>query len=272
MKKLLLGALLLLSMLVFCQDRQIMKLPSIKESNGRILTNATGWSFCNGKWNSGLNKIPKIEESNTEIDNFISYEIRDININDIDYLLLIKKEKSCWWDYPNIHSGYHSNIDGQWFVIDKEQFKNIKVNDDVNNIIEFKCIYSGEFDNSYYRRSWIDKICMDKIKKEINESLYKSENSTETLVFHLIFIKSKNIVRFQIYSYTDGPKEYNSYDDYASGNFRKTFNIGLIKNEFKPLKKDSDLYSKQIYKTDELFSYCYFETNYLLFSKLIILK
>ena len=99
------------SISVFSQDRKNAKLPVIQNQILASLTNATGWLLKDdGQWISRKNRIPfKIENQFKSLidyefyalgdnqQNFISYEIRNIEIKDTLNYILIKKFKDGYY-------------------------------------------------------------------------------------------------------------------------------------------------------------------------------
>jgi len=235
-------------------ERASIPLPRIATTPSMSLTKATGWGLHeNGQWISKANKIPALTETVDEVDNFVSYDFRDIRINDTLYTLFIKKYKTGWWTYPHIYSGWNSTIDGEFFVLKKSDIDSINITNDSINLIKIKALYWGGFDNVAYSRQWNETICINKIKTDITKQISEKKTCDMTLVLHIAPYKNKNIVRFQIYSLSG----YNS--------------VWTVSNAYEP-KDPNGKYSwdkLKIYGTNTLFDYCYYEIDYLTFSKFI---
>lgn len=234
-------------------ERTSVPLPKIATTPTASLIKATGWGLHeNGQWVSKLNKIPALTETVDEVDNFVSYDFRDITINDTVYTLFLKKFKSGWWTYPSIYSGWNSTIDGEYFVLNKSDVDTLNVINDSINLIELPIKYHGYLENTYYHKQWSNSSCISIIQKDITGKISKKELCDMSLIFHIAPYKSKNIVRFQIYSLTK-------------------YSVFTISNEYKP-KDPNGKYSwdeLKIYGTNKLFEFCYYETDYLTFSKFI---
>lgn len=244
-----------LSTISFGQTERVgIPVPKIATNPSSILTTAKGYGLHeNGQWVSKQNKIPALTETVDETDNFVSYDFRDIRINDTLYTLFIKKYKTGWWTYPHIYSGWNSTIDGEFFVFKKSDIDSLKITVDSINLIKVKALYWGGFDNVAYSRQWNESVCMNKIKTDITKQISEKKTCDITAVFHIAPYKSKNIVRFQIYSLT---------------NYGSVFSIT---NEYEP-KDPNGKYSwdkLKIYGNNKLFDYCYYEVDYLTFSKFI---
>lgn len=99
---------LLLSMSIsnlFSQERVNKPVPTIGAKVNSQLTKSTGWTLNpEGQWISRSNRIPAFienefktlidyEKDGLGLDNFISYQMRDIKIQDSTYAILIKKYK-----------------------------------------------------------------------------------------------------------------------------------------------------------------------------------
>lgn len=230
----------------------------INDKPSTSLNKASGWGLHeNGQWVSIQNKILVLTKTVIEIDNFVSYEFRDIRINDTLYTLFIKKYKTGWWTYPTMYEGWNPTIDGVFFVIKKSDMDSLKITKDTINLIKINVIYSGVLDNLAHKRQWDDKICMDKIKTDISKQASNEKiKNAQSLVFHIAPYIDKNIVRFQIYSMS------------------KLGSVSAIRNEYKPKDPNGKYgYEKlQIYGTNRLFDYCYYEIDYQTFEKFIPLK
>jgi hypothetical protein len=246
--------LMFVSMIAVGQsERTSVALPVIANTPKTTLLKANGWGLHeNGQWISEQNKIPALTETVDEVDNFVSYDLRDIRINDTLYTLFIKKYKTGWFTYPSIYSGWNSTIDGEFFVFKKSDIDSLKIIGDSINLIKIKTLYWGGFDNVAYSRQWNESVCMNKIKTDITKQISGKKVSDMSVVFHIAPYKSKNIVRFQIYS--------------LSGAYNLVWSIS---NEYKP-KDPNGKYSwdeLKIYGTNKLFEFCYYEIDYSTFDK-----
>lgn len=238
-------------------ERTNAQLPKIQTTPINVLTKAKGYSLNeNGLWFSAQNKIPFPNETQLEIDNFVSYDFRDIKINDTLYVLFMKKYNTGWHTYPALMEGWNSTISAEWFVLNKNEFGNLKFINDSINLIKIKSIYHGWIDNAPLHRKWNNTTYISDIQKEISKQIIKGESDETSLALHIAPYKSKNIVRFNFYSLSDR----NS--------------VWMISNEYEP-KDPKGKYSfdvLKIYGSDKLFNYCYFETDFISFNKLLSLN
>jgi hypothetical protein len=246
----------LLSMVSFGQDRVNAIPPKISTNINSKLTNAIGWMLNpEGEWISRPNKIPSFVENRNKtsidygmfglgVDNFISYEFRDIKINDTNYVILLKRYTNGAYKYPTIMEGFEKTNCVEYYVLNKNELQKLKeFKNDTINYIELNVLYSNGFcyinANTY----------IQDVEKEIIKQIQKPSTFDKKLIFHFVPYKNKNIVQFQIYSI------------WSSSTYKSI--SGIIK-EYK-VKDENGKYSwdtKQIYGTNELFKYCYFETSY----------
>jgi hypothetical protein len=249
---------------LFAQDRVSKPIPTIGTQIKGQLTKSTGWLLNpEGQWVSRPNKIASFLENQFKslidyqydglgFDNFISYQMRDIKIQDSTYSILIKKYKDGYYEYSEIKEGWTNYNSVIFYVFNKTELRKLDniVNDSIN-LVKLNVLYSNNI-------TWINnETYISDIQKEIIKQIEVKKNDKETedyLVFHIAPYKAKNIVQFQIYS---------SYSKYNI--------IGGIIKEHK-VKDENGKYSwdeKQIYLSKDLFKYCYFETDYLTFNNFI---
>ena len=107
MKNILFYILITFTLNIYCQEeRQNAELPKIQIIPTKILTKAKGFSLNeSGQWNSVQNKIPFPNYTKHQVDNFASYNLRDIIINDTMYYFFIKKFNTGWFTYPTLMEG-----------------------------------------------------------------------------------------------------------------------------------------------------------------------
>ncbi len=255
---------LLFTQTFFSQERVNKSIPIIGTKINSQLTKATGWLLNpEGQWISRTNKIPSFIENQYKIlidfefnglgiDNFISYQLRDVKIQDSTYAILIKKYKDGYFKYSSIKEGWTAYNSVDYYVFDKKELSKLdSIRNDTINLVRINVLYSKSIE-------WINNATyISDIQKEIlkqveeTKSKYNAENS---LIFHIAPYRKKNIVQFQIYS------SYGS-NDLINGVF----------SEYK-VTDPNGKYSwdtKKIYLTDELFKYCYFETDVLTFNNFL---
>lgn len=209
MKKNLILFLLFLNIVCFGQNRDKVVLPVISKDNKGILLKAKGWLKNQyGEWVSRDNKIPNDLEikfkalDNFEYyglgqDNFVSYQIKDIEIENITYALLIKKEKWGYYLYPTINEGWQSSGTCKYYIFDKnELIKFQNVLSEKTTEINLKLIYSG-----YIQPVNLSNLNDLYLSKEINSAIIKQkgkkyEDEIKYLSADVTFFNDKNIVQF----------------------------------------------------------------------------
>ena len=249
---------------LFSQERVNKPMPVISTTINSQLTKATGWTLNpEGQWVSRANRIPAFienefkilidyEKDGLGIDNFISYQMRDIKIQDSTYGILIKKYKDGYYKYDAINEGWTAYNSVEYYVFNKRELKNLdSMKIDSINLVKIDIIYSNSI-TWISNETYITDI-QNAIAKQIEEKKETSENENY-LIFHIAPYKSKNKVQYQIYS-----------------NYSKYNIIGGIMREHK-VKDENGKNSwdqKQIYLTNDLFKYCYFETDLLTFNSFL---
>jgi hypothetical protein len=261
---LILAILTLNSVNLFSQDRVSKPIPTIGTQIKGQLTKSTGWLLNpESQWVSRPNKIPSFIENQYKtlidyendglgLDNFISYQLRDIKIQDSTYSILIKKYKDGYYKYSSIKEGWTNYNSVIFYVFNKNELRKFDdVTNDSINLIKINVLYSNSV-------AWINnETYISDIQKEIVKQIDEKKNdevTEEYLVFHIAPYKTKNIVQFQIYS------SYGTYNNIS----------GIIKEH--KVKDENGKYSwdeKQIYLSEDLFKYCYYEVDYLTFNNFI---
>jgi hypothetical protein len=258
---LILAMLTLKSVNLFSQNRVNKPTPIIGTKVKGQLTKSTGWILNpEGQWVSRSNKIPSYLENQYKIlmdhgseglgiDNFISYQIREIKIQDSTYSILIKKYKDGYYKYSSLNEGWTNYNSVMFYVFNKNELRKLDdvVNDSIN-LIKIKVLYSNSI-------TWINnETYISDIQKEIAKEIYEKEGDKEAeeyLVFQIAPYKPKNIVQFQIYS------SYSKYN--IIGGIIKEY---IVKDE----KSSYSSEDKNIYLSKDLFKYCYYEVDYLTFN------
>ncbi len=250
----------------FGQERINKSLPKIGTNINGQLSKATGWLLNPEKqWVSRQNRIPVYlenqfknlidhEKHSVGLDNFISYQLREIIIQDNSYSILIKKYKDGSYKYSTLEQDWINYTSTVFYVFNTSELEKLKnIIPDSTNLIKINILYSNSL-------SWIkNETYLKDIEKEVVKQMDKEKSEKEyLLVLHIAPYKTKNIVQFQIYS---------SYSKY---NF-----IGGIMSELKSqVNVEYDAIGggkvgiqndKQIYLTNDLFKNCYFETDYTSF-------
>jgi hypothetical protein len=249
---------------LFSQERVNKPIPTISTKINSQLTKSTGWTLNpEGQWVSRSNRIPAFienefktlidyEKDGLGLDNFISFQIRDIKIQDSSYAILIKKFKDGYYKYETINEGWTAYNSVEYYVFSKQELKKLdSIKIDSINLIKIDILYSNNV-------TWINnETYISDIQKDIVKQIEEKKETAEKenyLIFHIAPYKSKNKVQYQIYS---------SYSKYNI--------IGGIMSEHK-VKDENGKYSwdqKQIYLTNDLFKHCYFETDLLTFNSFL---
>lgn len=238
--------IIIISMSVQAQERVNAVLPKISATVSSKLTVATGWlKNEDGQWVSRKNRIPfRIENEYKQLidyekyalgengENFISYELSDISINDSIYCILIKKYNDGYYKYESINEGWTKNQSIDYQVFSKselEKFKSIK-NDTLKNI-EIPIMYNNTF--KYINAATFSNTDISKdISKQILTEKISEPFLQESIVFNIMIYKSN--VRFLV---TEGieksNKIYQRAEDLEDYYYEST---SLIFNQFIPLK------------------------------------
>lgn len=200
------------------QERINAVLPKISATASSKLTVATGWlKNEDGQWISRKNRIPsKIENEYKQLidyeryelgengENFISYELRDISINDSIFCILTKRYNDGYYKYESINEGWTKNQSIDYYVFLKSElgkFKSIK-NDTLYNL-EIPVMYNNTF--KYINTTTLSNTDISKdISKQILTGKITEPFLQESIVFNIKIYKSN--VRFLV---TEGIEESN---------------------------------------------------------------
>jgi TonB family protein len=138
------------------QERINKKLPKIGSQIIGQLNNATGWIYNpEGQWVSRKNRIPvcidnkdailiDYEKNALGIDNFISYELRNIKVNNRNYFIFLKRYHTGFYEFPNAEKGWINDKSIDFYVFDSIQFSKINsINFTTEAIIDIYTIYWG---------------------------------------------------------------------------------------------------------------------------------
>ncbi|NTW33692.1 MAG: hypothetical protein HGB12_13910 [Bacteroidetes bacterium] len=256
------SVLILISSDALAQERTSKSLPKIGSEIKGQLIKATGWLLNpEAQWVSRQNRIPVFLDNKSKIlidyekysvglDNFISYQLRDIKIQDSTYSILIKKYNWGQYRYSAIEQDWMTLTNVIFYVFQKSEMAKLKnIKQDSINLIKINILYSSDIILWINNGTYLSDI-ENEIVKQIGEEKTEKENY---LVLHIAPYKSKKIVQFQIYY---------SYDKYKT--------LGGILGEHKiDIGGEYSWDKKQIYLTNDLFKYCYFETDYTSFNNFL---
>jgi len=254
-KKTLVVVSFLFYIVLHSQERTNKPIPKIGTQVEGQLIKATGWLLDpQGQWISGLNKIPGYDKTNN-VDEFISYQFREVKILDSTYSILIKK---CFIE--TLKTGI-AQYGIEFYVFSKTQLAQLNdIKNDTINLIKITVLYSGFSGGT--KDTYISEI-----QKEIAHQIQSKNDTSETdkeliregaqidfqanLIFHIAPYKSKNIVQFQIYSYKDLGDGYNQIEGVSA------------------IAVTEDMQGDKFFLTNDLFKHCYFETDYQTFNSFI---
>ena len=242
----------------FAQERNDFPLPKINRLNGSQLISATGWLYNpEGQWISRKNRIPQsienqnkilldFEKDGLGIDNFISFQLKEIKIYDTAWMVLIKKFKSGYYRYETIKEGWVSCVSFYYFVFHKDELKKFDDFKDQNlNTIEIQPFTQGELECSN------ESSYLSDIEKAIGKSLKDEDYKRGDLVIKFIPNKFKAIVRFIIFG----------WDSNHNSTTAIVADPAILGNE---------LYiSQNIFTSDALFTNLYYECKYFDFLSFI---
>jgi hypothetical protein len=251
---------------LLAQNRLNKPLPLISSSTIGRLTKAMGWMLNPaGQWVSRSNRIPvstlyfiDYAKTGLGVDNFYSYEFRNLTIGDSSYVILFKNFRYGSYDYPSVQEGWEDYNRYMFYVFSKREFGKLSniIFDSVNIIKLSYYLVDGDIAPNF--GSSTNKI--NEAQNLISQMLLEGKQNTDSskfLVFQIAPYKAKKLVQFQIYC-----------------NESITGNVGGIIEEHTVSENPSDVMAgnREIYFSKELFEYCYFETDLCSFNKFISLN
>ena len=259
MKRNLVSLLVFLSLSSMAQDRVQKPKTSIPLENVGQLTEAKGWMLNpEQEWVSLDKTIPSYiksehklllthEQSGLGVDNFISYQLKQVEHEGVQYYILIKKFRDGFYEYPSIRRGWIGTTSCRAYVFEKQELDKLQgVIDGQINLIEIRLVDIVDL-------RWVDQNkTLELISLKIKWGGY---NDRTALILHIAPYQEKGIVQFQV------------YERYGDFNI-----ISGVRVEHKPLKEGSSYDRTKIYLSDELFSHCYYETSYDKFNKFLPIK
>ena len=180
---------------LFSQERVNKPVPTIGAKVNSQLTKSTGWTLNpEGQWISRSNRIPAFienefktlidyEKDGLGLDNFISYQMRDIKIQDSTYAILIKKYKDGYYKYETINEGWTAYNSVEYYVFSKHELKKLdSIKVDSINLVKIDIIYSNSI-------TWINnETYISDIQKDIVKQIDEKKETVEKenyLIFHI---------------------------------------------------------------------------------------
>jgi hypothetical protein len=213
MKKLLVFSMLLVSFVSYGQDR-INKKPTtitIKKQ----LTQSIGWMLDkSGEWKSRPNRIPKADVDKILIDyefdglgedNFISYQVGEIKVDDSVYVILIKKSKDGFYKYESIQRGWTPCLSASYYIFTKNEFEKLKnIKDDEINIIDVKSVLFEDINYVITNDNLLYQIKKDILEKKLEYGFSDYSNGNLRIIIHPITKQNKTRFMFETLSrYSD---------------------------------------------------------------------
>lgn len=205
MKKLLMVPLFALVTIVSLGQDRVNAKPILITFNKQI-SQSTGWNLDNsGVWKNRVNRIPSAdvdkvlldyEEWGLGEDNFISYQIGDIKIEDSTYIIVVKKYKDGYYKYETIKEGWRPCLSVDYFIINKTEYSKIKdIKPNTKNFVSIKPICYGVIKYVITNENLLYQVKKDISEKKAGNFLFDGETS----LFVGIYPISKNSkVRFYI--------------------------------------------------------------------------
>jgi hypothetical protein len=228
-KLMMLMSVLLVSMTIHAQDdRQNASLPVIGEKVLWSLTEATGWIKNNeGQWLEGKNIIYEkhLSAANKSVlsegknilgkDNFIKFEVRDINIAGKDFFIITKVLTESAYDYPSTHLGWKARKMVYYFVFQKGKAKS-KVNDYDPKALTYSS--NGYFVGLIgYDADYLNKIALDIAEVDRSDPAFRKNGINTNFQIEYKLLSDGKACRFQIMPHTFQPSERVEYiHDHAS--------------------------------------------------------
>ena len=223
------------SFIVLAQERINEQLPNISPVAG-FLSNSIGWTKNkSGQWISAKNKIPIDLGENQKIlgnyekysigeDNFISLEIRNVTINEINYILLIKKYKDGYYKYESIEKGWVYANSYKYYVLEVDEFA--KIENIIHNSEQYlfmKVFLKGDvvFQN-------LKTLTTSSISKQINKELKNNSNYLNyMLALNINCNDEKKLVQYYFYEFSSELQNLatNKYYETTIENFNQFINI-----------------------------------------------
>jgi hypothetical protein len=260
--------LILLSINVFPQERTNYVLPKIQPLIIGQLTSAKGWlKNPEGLWISRQNRIPCYldfkyknildhEIYSIGKDNFISYQLRQIKIEESLYYILIKKFKDGYYYYESINEDWRPKISCYYYIISPNDYLAVKsLNFDTASIIKIPTFFSGNIQYLSNETNIISAIEMH-ISKELRAN---SKQEADGLCIQYRPFKQKGQMQFFIYGYN-------------RSSYGFTYITGLHNHNITAEHLSAGNLDWENFLSDDLYNFCYYETPINLFKSLFSVK
>jgi hypothetical protein len=264
----LISVLLVLSTSSFGQEKGNASLPKIGSQTVGKLYKASGWLLNpEGQWISRQNKIPcdlpnqmkaliDYGKYSPGIDNFISYELREVSIQDSSYYILIKKYNNGYYHYSTQENDWQSSTEMLYYVFNKPELEKLKnIEQDSINFINIHVRY-------FYPPYSAPLSDLSEIEKDLAKQMKETNSDYHCdLVLFIVPCKTKNIVQFQIYSILSQQYPGATYTTTSVGGIIKQFCSCVSDYTEDNVINGND----KAYLSKKLFKSCYFESDYTTF-------
>ncbi len=209
MKSLTLAVILCCLFLTFANaqtiERKSAELPQISDVKSE-LKKATGWALGkDDRWVKSGNAIPLSMNPKAPMsDNFSSFQLREVTVNDKVYSLLIKKMSRLAYKYPELQMDIYTQQVLLWFVFDKEKLEKIidsKTEMDKSYGVDLEVIASNERAIVPYWSYGLKEIAGDIVEQLRTKK--KPDNVRNALIAMFpVNYQGKKLVRFNfLYGY-----------------------------------------------------------------------
>jgi hypothetical protein len=183
-------------------ERKSVELPQISDVKSQLKT-ATGWALrANGQWVKSGNAIAIPGNSKGQSDNFNSFQLREVAIDDKVYSLLIKKMTRLAYKYPELQMDVYRQEVMLWFVFDKAKLEKVideKTEMDKSYGVDLEVLYSDERALFPFLSYGMKEIASEiQSEKQANKKGYNFKNALMA-VFPVNY-KGKKLVRFNFLS------------------------------------------------------------------------
>lgn len=192
-------------------DRQNASLPIIGDKILWSLAEATGWiKNSEGQWLEGKNIIyekhlsasdkSKFTEGRNILgkDNFIKYELRNISIGGIDFLLFTKSITESGYDYPSTKMGWKP-LKGVHYLVIKKKEATTKQNTFDTKALSYEapCYFRGLVD---LKEGYLDKIALNIAESDQQNPEFKKLGITVDFMLYYKLLTDGKTCRFHVFA------------------------------------------------------------------------
>lgn len=211
-KSVIVFSIIFLSIAAHAQDdRQNASLPVIGSKVLWSLSEATGWIKNNeGQWLEGKNVIYErhlsaVDKSSFNEgknilgkDNFIKYELRDITIGGIDFLLLTKGIIESGYDYPSTKGGWKP-LKGVYYLVFKKGKAKVKQHDYEPKAVSYtaECYFRGLVD---LKEGYLEKIALNIAESDRENPDFKKAGITVDFRLDYKLLTDGKMCRFHLFA------------------------------------------------------------------------